>query len=222
MLYAEIGVSIWLGPTFDDAGSVVRVTVTPAALFVIYLLLRKHLDAVEIRSYNSRNNLIALAVFGAVAASFLAFDVTSPVFCVAWAFSAGVTTQGALTFSRVHRLFSLRSSDYMLQVALPLGLVTGALGLAARPLVEGSGARSSSAAGVGARARCRLLRAAGARPRGMGRLAVTSASSSVRVSQAPTVAPGSANQLNLRSRRPAAPRTRSRRAVERVTPSILT
>ena len=116
-------------------------TVTPAALFVIYLLLRNTLDAVEIRSYNSRNNLAALAVFGAVAASFLAFDVTSPVLCVAWAFSAGVTTQGALTLLTVHRLFALRSSDYLLQVALPLGLVTGALGLAARPLVEDSGAQ---------------------------------------------------------------------------------
>ena len=59
-----------LAPNFDDAGSVVRVTVTPAALFAVYLLLRSTLDAVEIRSYNSRNNLIALAVFGAVAGRF--------------------------------------------------------------------------------------------------------------------------------------------------------
>ena len=140
IIYADIAVQIWLGPTFDDAGSVVRVTVTPAALFVVYLLLRSTLDAAEIRSYNSRNNLIALAVFAAVAASFLALDVTEPVFCVAWAFSAGVTTQGALTFLTVHRVFGLQGAHYMLWLALPLGLATGALALAARPLVEGSGA----------------------------------------------------------------------------------
>ena len=140
VIYADIGVRIWLGSNFDDAGSVVTVTVTPAALFVVYLMLRSTLDAVEVRSFNSRNNLIALAVFGAVAAGFLALDVASPVFCVAWAFSAGVTTQGALTFLTVHRFFGLSLSAYMLQVALPLGLLTGALGLAARPLVEDSGA----------------------------------------------------------------------------------
>ncbi len=140
VLYADIAVRIWLGSTFDDAGSVVRVTVAPAALFAVYLLLRSTLDAVEIRSYNSRNNLIALAVFGAVAGSFLALDVASPVFCVAWAFTAGVSTQGALTFVTVHRIFSVPASAYMPQLALPLGLATGLLGLAARPLVEGSGA----------------------------------------------------------------------------------
>ena len=140
VIFADIAVSIWLGPSFDDAGSVVTVTVTPAALFVVYLLLRSSLDAVAVRSYNSRNNLVALAVFGAVAACFLALDVTSPVLCVAWAFSAGVATQGALTFVTVHRLFDLRVSAYMLQIALPIGITTGALGLAARPLVESSGA----------------------------------------------------------------------------------
>ena len=140
VIFADIAVSIWLGSSFDDAGSVVTVTVTPAALFVVYLLLRSSLDAVAVRSYNSRNNLAALAVFGAVAAGFLALDVTSPVFCVAWAFSAGVATQGALTFFTVHRIFDLRVSAYMLQAAVPLGLLTGALGLAARPLVESSGA----------------------------------------------------------------------------------
>ena len=141
VIFADIGVSIWLGPTFDDAGAVVRVVVTPAALYAVYLMLRNTLDAAAVRSYNSRNNLIALAVFAAVAASFLGLDVTSPVFCVAWAFAAGVATQGALAFFSVHRLFALDASDYMLHVALPLGLATGALGFAARPVVEGSGAK---------------------------------------------------------------------------------
>ena len=63
MIFADIGVSIWLGPTFDDAGAVVRVVVTPAALYAGYLMLRNTLDAAAVRSYNSRNNLIALAVF---------------------------------------------------------------------------------------------------------------------------------------------------------------
>ena len=140
VIFADIAVSVWLGPTFDDAGDVVRVVVTPAALYAVYLMLRNTLDAAAVRSYNSRNNLIAFAVFAAVAASFLGLDVTSPVFCVAWAFAAGVATQGALAFFSVTVCSPCDASDYMLQVALPLGLATGALGFAARPLVEGSGA----------------------------------------------------------------------------------
>ena len=58
-----------------------------------------------------------------------------------WAFAAGVATQGALAFFSVHRLFALDPSDYTPHVALPLGLATGAVGFAARPVVEGSGAK---------------------------------------------------------------------------------
>ena len=184
IIYADIAVQIWLGPTFDDAGSVVRVTVTPAALFVVYLLLRSTLDAAEIRSYNSRNNLLALAVFAAVAASFLALDVTEPVFCVAWAFSAGVTTQGALTFLTVHRVFGLQGAHYMLWLALPLGLATGALALAARPLVEGSGPELLLLLALELVLAAATLACSSASAQA-GSSCSPSASSSVRVSQAP-------------------------------------
>lgn len=139
VIYADIAVTIWLGSAFEDAASVVRVTVAPAALYVVYLMLRSSLDAAAVRSYNSRNNVIALAVFGAVAALLLSLDATEPVLCVAWAFAAGATTQGVLAFVSVHRLFGLKISDYDLSLAAPLGLATGALGLAARPLVADSG-----------------------------------------------------------------------------------
>jgi O-antigen/teichoic acid export membrane protein len=140
ILYADIAVRIWLGSGFDEAGSVVRVVVAPAALFVVYLMLRSTLDAVEVRSFNSRNNIIALAVFGLVAASFLALDVTDPAHSVAWAFCAGVTTQGLLTFLTVHGLFHLSLSGYRFGLAVPLGIATGAAALAARPVIDGSAA----------------------------------------------------------------------------------
>ncbi len=140
ILYADIGVRIWLGSNFEDAGSVVRVTVAPAALFAVYLMLRSVLDAVEVRSFNSRNNLIALATFVTLAALFLSLDVMEPVFAVAWAFCAGVAMQGGLTLFTVHRFFGLSASVYLLHVAVPLGLLTGAAGLAARPFIDGSSA----------------------------------------------------------------------------------
>jgi O-antigen/teichoic acid export membrane protein len=141
VLYGDIAVSIWLGSDFDDAASIVRVTVAPAALFVVYIMLRSTLDAVAVKSYNSRNNLIAFAVLAAVAALMLGLDVARPAMCVAWAFAAGVATQGLLTFLTVHRLFDLRAAGYDLALAVPLALLTAALGLAARPLIEDSPAR---------------------------------------------------------------------------------
>jgi O-antigen/teichoic acid export membrane protein len=140
VLFADIAVSLWLGPEFDDAASVVRVTVSPAALFVVYIMLRATLDAVAVKSYNSRNNLIAFAVLAVVAAVMLGLDVARPVMCVAWAFAAGVATQGILTFLTVHHLFGLKSGGYDLALALPLAALTAALGLAARPLIDDSSA----------------------------------------------------------------------------------
>ncbi len=140
VIYADIAVAVWLGPTFDDAGEVVRVVVTPAALYAVYLMLRSSLDAAAVRSYNSRNNLIAFAVFAAVAASFLGLDVASPVFCVAWAFAAGVATQGALAFLSVHRLFSLQTPrTTCCRSPCRWGSLRVPWDFAARPLVEGSG-----------------------------------------------------------------------------------
>ena len=138
LLYADIAVRAWLGPGFDDAGDVVRVTVSPAALFVVYLMLRSVLDAVAVVSYNSRNNLVALAVFAAVAGISLGADLGRPVMCVAWSFAIGVAAQGALTLITVHRLFGLRGADYGVRIALPAALVAGAAGAAVRPLVDGA------------------------------------------------------------------------------------
>ena len=83
ILFAQVAVVAWLGSEFEDGGSVVTVTVAPAALFVVYLMLRSTLDAVAIKSYNSRNNLIALGVFALVAAALLGLDLVRPVMGVA-------------------------------------------------------------------------------------------------------------------------------------------
>lgn len=136
ILYAKIAVIAWLGSEFEDAGAVVTVTVAPAALYVVYLMLRSTLDAVAVRSYNSRNNIAALAVFALLATLLLVLDIGRPVMAVAWAFAAGVTTQGALTFATVHRVFRVRLSDYGLRYVVPLGFAAGAIGLVARPTIE--------------------------------------------------------------------------------------
>jgi O-antigen/teichoic acid export membrane protein len=139
ILFAQIAVVAWLGDEFKDAGSVVTVTVAPAALYVVYLMLRSPLDAVAVKSYNSRNNLIALGIFGVVAALLLGLELVRPVMGVAWAFAAGVSAQGMLTLATVHRFFRVGWSDYGLRFTVPLGLATGIVGYLARPAVETGG-----------------------------------------------------------------------------------
>jgi len=140
VLYADIAVRAWLGPGFDGAGAVVRVTVAPAAAFAVYLMLRSVLDAVAVTSYNSRSNLVAVAVFGLTACVSLGLDLGRPVMCVAWSFALGVATQGALTLATVHRMFGLRIADYGLRMAVPAALAAGVVGAALRPSIDGSSA----------------------------------------------------------------------------------
>jgi O-antigen/teichoic acid export membrane protein len=135
VLFADVAIRAWLGPPFEQAGTVVRVTVLGAPLFAYYLILRSSLDAVSVRSYNASSNIAGLAAFGGVAAILLSLELAQPAMCVAWAFSTGIAVQGLLTMHFVHRTFGIRRSDYSLATALPLGLLVAALGLATRPLI---------------------------------------------------------------------------------------
>ena len=142
VIFADLAVRLWLGEGFDDATSLVRVTVAPAALFVVYIMLKATLDAVAVKSYNSRNSLIGFAVLAVLAALFLALDVAEPAMCVALAFAAALSTVGVLTFLTVHRYFGVARAGYALPLVIPLTVLTGALALAARPLVQ-DGARTA-------------------------------------------------------------------------------
>jgi O-antigen/teichoic acid export membrane protein len=135
LLFADVAIRAWLGPAFEDAGTVVRITILGAPLFAYYLILRTSLDAVSVKSYNARSNIVALASFAAVAAILLSLEVAAPAVCVAWAFTTGIAVQGLLTMRFVHRIFGVRGSDYSLATAVPLALLVAALGLAARPLI---------------------------------------------------------------------------------------
>ena len=136
VIFADVAVRLWLGEGFDDATALVRVTVAPAAQYVVYIMLKATLDAVAVKAYNSRNSLIGFAVLAVLAALFLELDVARPAMCVAWAFAAALSTVGVLTFLTVHRHFGVARAGYALPLVLPLTVLTGAVALAARPLIE--------------------------------------------------------------------------------------
>jgi O-antigen/teichoic acid export membrane protein len=139
-VFAATGLEIWLGPQFADADALARVTLLSAGPFVFYLSLRSSLDAVAVRSYNTRSNIAGLATFAVIAAAGLQSDVIEPEFAVAWAFAGGVFVQGAMTFVFVQRRFAVPVGDYALLPTLALALVTGAIALAVRPAIESAGA----------------------------------------------------------------------------------
>ena len=135
-VFAATGLEAWLGPEFADAGPLARVTLLAAGPFVFYLAMRSSLDAIAVRSYNTRSNIAGLATFAAIGAAGLLTDVVEPAFAVAGAFAGGVLVQGAMTFVFVQRRFAVPVADYALVPALALAALTAALALAARPLVE--------------------------------------------------------------------------------------
>jgi O-antigen/teichoic acid export membrane protein len=135
---AGVALVAWLGSSFDGATSLVRVTLLGVGPFVFYLTMRSSLDAVAVRSYNTRSNLTGLGAFIAIAAVLLGFDLVEPEFAVAWAFAGGVLTQGAMTLVFVRSVFRVPLAAYRLVPALALGAAAGLLALAARPLIDGS------------------------------------------------------------------------------------
>jgi hypothetical protein len=135
---SAVALVAWLGTSFQHADALVRVTLLGVGPFVFYLTMRSSLDAVSVRSYNTRSNLAGLLAFIVVATVLLVPDLVDPAFAVAWSFVAGVLVQGAMTLVFVQRVFRVPLRDYALAPALVLGVVTGLLGLAARPLIEDS------------------------------------------------------------------------------------
>ena len=140
LVFGGLVLEIWLGPEFEAAGSLARVTLLAAGPFVFYLVMRSSLDAVAVRSYNTRSNLAGLTTFAAIATVGLASDALDPAFAVAWAFAGGVTVQGAMTAVFVQRRFSVPTGDYAALPALALAALSGGAALALRPAIEGSGA----------------------------------------------------------------------------------
>lgn len=132
LLFADVAVRGWLGPDFEDAAPVVRITVFPVAMYIFYLVLRSALDAAAVKAYNSRNNMIALAVASVAAAVSLALDVGDPVTAIAASFALGILCLGVLTLASVHSLYGLGTSDYALRTAALLSLGATAVGLALR------------------------------------------------------------------------------------------
>jgi O-antigen/teichoic acid export membrane protein len=127
ILFGSVVVRAWLGPSFDDAGTIITITVCPAGAFVCNIVLRSALDAVAVTAYNSRNNVISLAVAAACVTGGLALGIGEPLTCIATSLAIGVFLFGLLTVVSVHRLFRLAVTDYALPLALLVTVLTTAL-----------------------------------------------------------------------------------------------
>jgi hypothetical protein len=132
LLFTDVAVKAWLGPAFKPAGPVIRITLMPIAMYVFYLVLRSALDAAAVKAYNSRNNLISLAVASIVAAISLHFGIGRPIEAIAASFAAGILCLGALTIVSVHSLYRLRRSEYLFRACLALSVGTAIVGAVVR------------------------------------------------------------------------------------------
>jgi O-antigen/teichoic acid export membrane protein len=138
LLFADVAVRAWLGPDFDKASGVIRITVFPIALYVFVLVLRSALDAAAVKAYNSRNSAIALAVAATAAAISLGLDIGRPIMAIAASFALGIITLGALTLGSVHALYRIGTSEYAIRVSLALSAAGAGAGALVRVFVVGS------------------------------------------------------------------------------------
>lgn len=124
VLFSDTAVRAWLGPAFDDAGTIIAITVSCAGLYAVNVILRSALDAALVTAHNSRNNVISLVVAAVLVSASLVADVADPLNCIAWSFAIGVFCSGFLTLFSVHRVFGLQVRDYAVPTALALALLT--------------------------------------------------------------------------------------------------
>jgi O-antigen/teichoic acid export membrane protein len=139
LLFADVAAKAWLGPSFADAGSVIRLTVVGVPLYISYLILRAPLDAAAVTSYNSRNTLYALLAAAATATVMLGAAIVSPIDAVALSFSVGIVV-GGLTFLSARSLFDIPRSAYASIVAVVLAGVAAAIGALVKAVLVGPNA----------------------------------------------------------------------------------
>jgi O-antigen/teichoic acid export membrane protein len=150
VLFADVAVRSWLGPDFEDGGTVIRITVLPVALYVFYLVLRSALDAAAITAYNSRNNTIALLAAAIAAAVALGLDVGAPVEAIAASFAVGLSILGILTLGSIRSIFGMERAAFALPLALALSAVGAAIGALIRFAVTGDDPPLGALVGIGA------------------------------------------------------------------------
>ena len=143
LLFGDVAVRAWLGPSFNHAGGIVRLTLFPVAAYICSVVLRSTLDAATVRAYNSRNRLWGLVLAVAIGAVLLGTGVGTRIEAISLAFSSGVLATGVLTFLTTRRLYEVPSSAWASGTALALAAGSAAIGAGVRFLVIGSHASLS-------------------------------------------------------------------------------
>lgn len=86
----------YFGPAFDSAIPVFRTCLLGAIPYVVYVLMRNILDALDVRPINARNLIIALAVLIVLCL------IRSEIMWMAWSLIASLTLLGVLTLREVY------------------------------------------------------------------------------------------------------------------------
>lgn len=86
----------YFGPAFETAIPVFRTCLLGAIPYVVYVLMRSILDALDVRPINARNLMIALAVLIVLCL------IRSKIMWMAWSLMASLTLLGALTLREVY------------------------------------------------------------------------------------------------------------------------
>ena len=120
LAFGDVAARAWLGPAFADSGTVIRTVAAATGAYLLYVLLRSPIDAVAVRSYNTRNTLVAVVVFALLVGAGRLLDLGSEAITVA--FSVGLALLGILSLVTAGQLFGIRVRQFQL-VACALAIL---------------------------------------------------------------------------------------------------
>lgn len=104
-VWTDVIVSIWLGDKYANAVPIIQIFLFSLCPYLLYVMLRSIIDAVEVKAYNTMNTMIALVV--AFSVTFILGSLGWGVTGIAIGSSAGFAALGLLTMIFVIRRFKI-------------------------------------------------------------------------------------------------------------------
>lgn len=147
VMWADVIVSVLLGPEYAQAVPIMRIVVLASAPYLAYVMLRSVIDAVEERAVNTLNLFLAVLVSTALGVGLASAGLGAVG--LACGISAGFMTLGSSTVLFLHRTYPVDWKALRFLEVLGLNLLLAALVVLVRSRLLAGVAGSGLVAGAG-------------------------------------------------------------------------
>jgi O-antigen/teichoic acid export membrane protein len=129
VIFLDIVVRYWLGDEFVEGTQIMRVVVLALPFHLVYVAMRSPIDAAVVKAVNTRNLIVSLCAFLAVAGVTIWFrQMVSPALGLGIAFTSGFCVLGILTCLSAKRMYDISFNFRSFLLVIPLSFMLGMLG----------------------------------------------------------------------------------------------